>query len=436
MFSPDHVRAVLDQYPGRRWCVAFSGGLDSTVLLHALAALRDEYELAVRALHVDHGMHPDSMRWAQHCIHVAAAVGIPCTVLRVEVDAQGGAGPEAAARDARYAAFALELGPDDALLTAHHADDQAETVLLALLRGSGPAGLAGMPESMPLGTGLLVRPLLECGRDALSAWARDQRLIWINDPANANTCFARNFLRHRAMPVLREFWPAVAESLARAATLAAEADALLAVLADFDLAALVDGPTLDAEGVATLGSVRARNLLRRWLALRGLPVPPYERLLEAERQLRKAASDRVPAIEWPGAVLRRWQGRLYAEPPQPAMPKRWSVAWSGKKVLQLPDKKTVIQLIPATDGLSAARLAKAKLRVAYRVGGERLRLHPRGPHRVVKDLLAEAGVPPWRRSRIPFLFAGDQLVAVGDLFIDADWAAVEGESALRLRISS
>ncbi|MFN2300681.1 MAG: tRNA lysidine(34) synthetase TilS [Gammaproteobacteria bacterium] len=428
---PDHVRAVLDRHPGRRWCIAFSGGLDSTVLLHALASLRDEHPYALRALHVDHGMHADSAAWATHCIRTAAALDIPCTVLRVAVDARGGSGPEAAARDARYAAFALELDPDEGLLTAQHADDQAETVLLALLRGSGPAGLAAMPESAPLGAGLLVRPLLGCSRDTLAAWARELALEWIDDPSNANTGLARNFLRQRVMPALHERWPAVAESLARSASLAAEADTLLAAFADLDLEALSDGTELDADGVSALGPVRARNVLRRWIARLDLPVAPYERLLEAERQLREAGDDRVPTVEWPGAVLRRWQGRLFAERPQPEPQSGWAIAWDGKNALQLPDKSMVIELTHAKEGIAAAKLAGVTLRVAFRSGGERLRTHPLGPHRVVKDLLAEAGVPPWRRGRIPFLFAGDQLVAVGDLFVDADWAASEGEQAVR-----
>lgn len=430
VFTPDLVRSVLDRYPGRRWCVAFSGGLDSTVLLHALATLRNERECELRALHVDHGLHPDSPRWAEHCIQVAGALGIPCTVLRVVVDTAAGAGTEAAARDARYAAFQVELVPGEALLTAHHADDQAETVLLALLRGSGPAGLAAMPEAAPLGNGVLLRPLLGCSRDALAGWAARERLTWVDDPSNEHTGFARNFLRRRVLPALHDQWPGAAASLARSALLAAEADALLDTLAGLDHDALADGDTLDAEGVAALGSVRARNLLRHWIARRGLPTPPYERLLEAERQLRAAAPDRVPTIDWPGATLRRWNGRLYVSGDGPRQPPD-SVPLSGVGPQKVEFGAARVSWQDAVTGLSAPRLERASLELRRRAGGERIRLHAGGPHRAVKHLLAEAAVPPWLRDRVPLVYADGHLVAVGDLHFDADWQAGAGERAVR-----
>lgn len=415
MKSPlDHARGFFDRVPGTRWCIAFSGGLDSTALLYLTAALRKERRAKLRAVHVDHGIHPDSADWAAHCTAVCARAGVPCTVVAVDLPGDGGHGLEAAARDARYAAFAGGLGTGELLLTAHHADDQAETVLLALLRGSGPAGLAAMPELAVLGDGLLGRPLLAVPRDALESWSRAEGLEWLDDPSNADRGRARNRLRHDVMPVLRAHWPGVAGAFARSASLAAEADALLHTLAGLDHEALADGDELDAEGVTALGPVRARNLLRFWIERRGLPTPPFERLVEAERQLREADDDRVPAIAWPGAVLRRWQGRLHAGPPD-------TDARPG-----------TLELVPATDGLATARLEGLETTVRFRQGGERIRLQPLGPHRLVKHLLAESGIPPWQRDRLPLLYAGDDLVAVGDLYIDADWRAGEGEDALQV----
>ncbi len=214
------------------------------------------------------------------------------------------------------------------------------------------------------------------------------------------------------MPLLREHWPGVTAAFARSAGLAAEADALLHTLASLDHDALADGDELDAEGVTALGPVRARNLLRYWIERRGLPIPPFERLVEAERQLREAEADRVPEIEWPGAVLRRWHGRLFAGEPDAGTP------------------RGTLDLVPGGGGLSAARLQGVATEVRFRQGGERIRLQPLGPHRQVKHLLAEAGVPPWQRDRVPLLFADGELIAVGDLFIDADWRAGEGEEAL------
>ena len=411
-FSPDAVGAALDRYPGRRCCVAYSGGLDSTVLLHALAALRDERILELRAVHVDHGLHPDSPSWAEHCIREAAALSVPCVVVRVAVDRDAGLGPEAAARDARYAALAAEVGAGEAVLTAQHADDQAETVLLALLRGSGPAGLAAMPEAAPFGPGLLLRPLLGFTRAELAAWAGERGLRWVDDPSNEHLGFARNYLRAAVAPALRAQWPSFARSFARSAHHAADAAALLDVLADADLAAARVGDALDAAAVNALPDARARNLVRHWIAARGLPPPPYERLVEALRQLRGAAPDRVPAVDWPGAVLRRWHGHLFVDAPMDGEP---GVDW---------------RLEPADAGLSAARLGAAALDVRFRAGGERLRVRAGGPRRALKDLLTEAGVPPWRRAHLPLLFADDTLVAAGNLCIDADWVAAEGEPAV------
>ena len=411
-FSPDAVGAELDRFPGRRYCVAYSGGLDSTVLLYALAALRDERVLELRAVHIDHGLHPESARWAEHCIREAAALSVPCTVARVAVDRATGLGLEAAARDARYAALGAEVGAGEAVLTAQHADDQAETVLLALLRGSGPAGLAAMPAAAPLGPGLLLRPLLDFTRAELAAWARDRGLRWLEDPSNEHTGFARNYLRAAVIPALRSQWPAFARSFARSADHAADAAALLDALAEADLAAVRVGDALDAVAITGLPDARARNLLRHWIAARGLPPPPYERLVEALRQLRGAAPDRVPAVDWPGATLRRWRGRVFVDPPDA---RALAVDW---------------QLTPADTGLSATRLAGAALEVRFRAGGECLRVRAGGSRRALKDLLLEADVPPWRRGQVPLLYADGVLVAVGNLCIDADWAAAEGEPAV------
>lgn len=416
------LAAVLSPFPGYPCVVALSGGLDSTVLLHLVKQVGAH---PVRAIHVDHGLHPDSGSWAQQAKATAAALGVECEVVRVTV-VDDGQGREAAARAARYAALREHLRDGELLLTAHHADDQAETVLLALMRGSGPAGLAAMPAIAPFGTGMLVRPLLAVRRSALEGWADGYRLAWSDDPSNADTTLARNHLRRNVIPVLEAYWPEAVGALNLGARWAAEADGLLAQLAELDLAALSDGPTLDAEGVVALGADRARNLLRFWLDTLGLPGAPYTRLDEAVRQLAEAADDRVPEIDWPGAVMRRWGGRLYASPPDEPLPDSWSVQWSGAEPLQLPAGCGHLTLVPARTGLDPAKVTAAPMTVSFRRGGERLRTHTGGPHRQLKHLLAEAGVPPWSRGRVPLLFVDGALVAAGDLLVDADWSASPG----------
>lgn len=416
------LAAVLGPFPGQSCVVAFSGGLDSTVLLHLV---RHAETNPVRAVHVDHGLHPSSADWADRAVATASAMGVECEIVRVEV-VDDGQGREAAARAARYAALRERIDEGELLLTAHHADDQAETVLLALLRGSGPAGLAAMPLVAPFGHGMLVRPLLRTRRAALQAWGDAHQLEWTDDPSNTDTSIARNHLRRNVLPVLEAYWPETVGALNLGARWAAEADGLLGQLAELDLAALTDGKTLDAEGVIALGPDRARNLLRVWLAQLGLPGAPYTRLDEAVRQLAEAAEDRVPEIDWPGAVLRRWAGRLYAMKPEQPVPDDWHAEWLVEKPLPLPAGLGQLSLVSAPTGLDPAKLMGSTVKVRFRHGGERLRTHPTGPHRQLKHLLAEAGVPPWDRGRVPLLFMGDILVAAGDLFVDAAWAASPG----------
>lgn len=311
-------------------------------------------------------------------------------------------------------------------MTAHHADDQAETVLLALLRGSGPAGLAAMPVVAPFGNGFLVRPLLRVRRAELRDWAEAHGLEWSDDPSNADTTLARNHLRCNVIPALEDYWPEAVAALDLSARWAAEADGLLAQLAALDLAALSDGPTLDAEGVVALGYDRARNLLRHWLETLGLPGAPYPRLDEAVRQLAEAADDRVPEIGWPGAVLRRWGGRLYASAPDEPPPVDWAAQWDARAPLELPPGCGQLAMERAPSGLDPVRIAGAPVSVLFRRGGERLRTHAGGPHRQLKHLLAEAGIPPWERGRVPLLFVDGHLVAAAGLLVDADWAAEPG----------
>lgn len=294
---------------GAATVVAFSGGPDSAVLLHLLRGLQP-----LRALHVDHGLHPDSGAWAAHCRRQCQTWGVPLTVLHVAIDPRDPAGPEAAARRARYAALQAALAPGDVLLTAHHAEDQAETFLLQALRGAGPAGLAGMPAVKTFGPGQLARPLLGVTRAALRAYAEAQRLDWLEDPANANPDLNRSYLRHSLWPVLVERWPAAAATLGRAAGWAAEAAELQRVLAEIDLAACVRGAgeALNTAQLQQLSPARQRNLLRHWLHGLGLPAPSAAQMAQILDSCLAARADARPLVRWPGAELRREGAHLRA----------------------------------------------------------------------------------------------------------------------------
>ncbi len=436
-FDPQRLaRALADLAPAPVWWVAYSGGADSHALLHALAVLRERLGGELRAVHVDHGLHPDAAAWARHCERICADLCVPLRILRVDARAGRGESPEASARAARYAALRELIGPGELLLTAHHADDQAETVLLQLLRGAGPAGLAGMASRRRFGAGLLVRPLLGFTRAALRGYADAHALAWIEDSANADPAVARSHLRHRVLPALAERWPGYAATLARAAAHQAEAARVLETVARGDLAALGGGTAgLAVEGLRALDPARQRLVLRVWLRASGLPVPPAARLERGRRDLLDARDDREPSVRWPGAEVRRYRGRLHAMAPLPPVPAALSLPWDLRESLLLPAGLGVLHAQAACGvGLSEAACRAGAVTVRLRSGGERCRPGARGARsRAVKKLLQERGVPPWIRARLPLVYVDGQLAAVAHLWVCAPFAARHDEPSLRLR---
>ena len=292
-----------------RLCVGLSGGCDSTVLLHLLAALRPRYALC--AVHVHHGLSPNADAWAEHCTALCAELAIPLQVSRVAV-APHGEGLEAAARNARYQAFAtaLDAFAADALLLGQHRGDQAETLLFNLLRGSGVTGLGAIPAERMFHARPLWRPLLTTPRAEIEAWARAHRLRWIEDESNADTAFSRNHLRHELLPLLASRFPAAEAALARSAAHCAEAGELLDQLAELDWAAVADGDSARWPALRQLPLARLKNLLRYRLRQLGWQPPSSERLEEFARQLQQAAPDRHPELSLPAGRMRAGRGRL------------------------------------------------------------------------------------------------------------------------------
>ena len=310
----ERLDGLLAAHPEvRNLIVGYSGGLDSHVLLNLLAMNRDRWpDRTLAAIYVDHGLQAASAGWGEHCAHVCRELDIPLRVLRISARPAPGESPEAAARRARYAAFAAELGPDAALLTAHHRDDQAETLLLQLLRGAGPHGLAAMPAAAQLGRGWLLRPLLDLDRSDLLAYAHEHGLRWIEDASNADTGFDRNYLRHRILPLLRERWPATNRTLARSARWCAETAAWLDAEAAADLACIVARrpDSLKLSALRELSELRQHNLLRYWLRQLDLPTPDNRQLWHILHDALNAARDRNPCVRWPGGEVRRYRDTL------------------------------------------------------------------------------------------------------------------------------
>jgi tRNA(Ile)-lysidine synthase len=435
-FSPSALIACVESLVPRtsaELCVAYSGGLDSTVLLQALArAIVDRPNYRMRAAHVDHQLHPDSASWREQCGRVAQSLQIEFVPLVVDVAADRESSPEAAARDARYAALRQILRPNEVLLTAHHADDQLETMLLALMRGAGLRGLSGVPSVQIFGGGWLARPLLDFARAELEAWARAEKLQWLEDPSNDNTTFDRNFLRHRVLPALRERWPAVAHSATRSTAHLREAGRLLDVLAAADLESVVVGSCLSMPQLASLAPARRRNVLRHWIRQQGLRAPSTRKLATIERDLLIAREDRLPCVEWDGAEVRRHRGLLYCMRQHPPFQPADTLTWNVSQVLELPAQLGRLRVQrDALGGLAAAKLPES-LQIRFREGGEELQPAGDAHHRKLKKLLQDAGVLPWWRDRVPLIYAADRLVAVGDLWIAEEFAARAGEEALRI----
>ena len=414
--------------------IAFSGGRDSTVLLHLAAhdaALRAR---GLRALHVDHGLQPRSAEWTTHCAAMCADFGVPFETRRVQVVA-GGDGPEAAARDARHAAFARWQAPGETIALAHHRDDQAETVLMRLLRGAGGDGLAGMRAVRPFGRGLLWRPLLDVPAAALAAHAASHALRWVEDPSNSDERFERNHVRRQVMPLLAARWPHAAAGLARSAALLASQAALLAGEDARRLAPIRGdvGTTLDAAALASEAPAWRDRLLRAWVRELGLPPLPADAPATIARDVLDAADDAVPVYAWHGAELRRWGGRLLALSPGPALPPDWRATWDGRTPLTLPTGATLRLAVLGDTGHAAAHATPAfdtPLDVRARTGGERLRLPGRAHRSELKHLYQQRGIAPWIRDRTPLLFAPDgELLAAGDLIMSErleTWLADHG----------
>lgn len=388
--------AAAGALSGKRIVAGLSGGVDSVALLHVLRALAPEFGYRLSAVHVNHGLSKHADVWQKRCAALCMRWKIPFAAHRVRV-AKAGKGIEAAAREARRKAFAAL--PADAIALGHQLDDQAETVLFNLLRGTGLKGAAAMPAIGTLGRKLLLRPLLGVRRDAIVAYARARRLSWIEDEMNADAALARAFLRHRVGPLLESRFPRWREALGRAAR------------------------HFSAE------SGRRAELLREFLAQQGLRAPSERRLAEMLRQLGNPRPGARAALRHDGAVLRLHRGRVNVTPDVPHAEFK-PVPWRGETKLALQALGGELRFARGVGGIDPAKLERVRVTVRTRGGGERLRPDAARPRRTLKNLFQEAGIPPWERERLPMLYCGEDLVWVPGLGIDAAYRAPAGKRGI------
>jgi len=401
---------------GDRYAVAFSGGVDSTVLLAAMTRLSPRP--VVRALHIDHGLHANSGAWEAHCRGTAEALAVDYLSRRVAVEDSAGESLEARAREARYSMLGALLRPREVLLTAHHSDDQLETLLLRLLRGSGVKGLRGIAEFDRLGAGFLARPILPVSREEILAAAHAWQLPWLEDPMNQNLRFDRNFLRAEILPRIKHRWPAAGRTVGRAAGRMVEAQEILDGVAEVDGASIEDPARVRQSDLLALPPPRQRNLLRHLIAGLGLAVPDARQLDALLAGLAVRRADAETQVQWPGAEARIYRGVLHLFAP---LGEGSGDGYTGEISTNQPwsgPEGRVSLTRGAGPGLPDV-WAKEGLSVRFRVGGERFKPLGRDHSRPLKKWLQDAGVPPWLRGRIPLLYRGAELVAVGDLWIAA-----------------
>ncbi|WP_372360367.1 tRNA lysidine(34) synthetase TilS [Xanthomonas axonopodis pv. poinsettiicola] len=404
--------SLLPATPPGPVLIAYSGGMDSTVLLHALAAMQAYRDHGLRALHVHHGLHADADAWAAHCRRTCQALDVPLQIVHVQVARDSGLGLEAAARQARHAAFADALACGQWLALAHHRDDQAETFLLRALRASGPDGLAAMRAQRPFAAGTLWRPLLAHARDQLQTYAYEHGLQWIDDPSNADPRYDRNFLRTHILPLLQHRWPQASEALARSAQLSADAGDLL-LHDDLALlpALLTRRGALDLQLLAAQPTARQPRLLRAWVNAAHAPPLPAQGVAALLREIDIPAPDRQACFAWQQVQVRRWRQCLYLLRPTATWPAQWSAYWDGARPLQLPDGATLALHAPQQLRFAHPLLVRA------RHGGERIVLPQRSHSHRLKHLLQASDLPPWQRERLPILCDGAQVLAAGDRIV-------------------
>lgn len=413
----------------RTYWVAYSGGVDSHVLLSLCLALRSELNLRLRVIHINHGLSPHAKAWAAHCARVCQQYAVDYVEETVTLDLQHGV--EEAARHARYAAFARHLAQHDILLTAHHEEDQAETILLQLLRGAGLKGLAAMPVKKAFASGFHGRPLLSFTRAAIEDYAKAADLTWIEDESNEAVRFTRNFIRHEMIARLKTRWPTVTQTLSRSASHCAEALQLLDEFAK-EACRQAQGSqenTLSVQKLLLLDTKKQRLVLRAWIQLHHYPLPNTKKLYAIQSQMLQAAVDRLPCITWQQVEMRRYRDDLYLMESKAHPDTEQVIAWAATKT-------------PLEIGMGLLRAEKTKgrglranipsLTIRFRQSGESVTLHGRGRH-TLKNLFQEWGVPPWERARVPLIFSEQTLIGALGYFLDDAYAAKEDEMGWELK---
>ena len=416
MFQNEISSALACFLELNRIYIGYSGGVDSHVLLHASAAI-PELKKKITAVYIHHGLQKEADDWAIHCQQISEILDVDFLIKHVDAVATHGESPEEAARNARYHAFEGLIEVNDVLLISQHREDQLETVLLQLFRGSGLKGLAGMPEKIAFGKGWLLRPLLNVGKDAINNYATQNQLQWIEDPSNQSSVYDRNFLRQEIIPHLKQRWSSLDKTVARAAKHCAEAQILQQkmIKTAFETVFNTDDKTITIPELLIYSSIEQCLILRHWFEILALRMPSQNFVQRILDDVMTARIDSSPILAGQGVTIRRYRTKLYAM--THALTDFETCYWQqGKTTLPLSNQQ-ILTVVPSECGISRALWNDAKIMVRMRQGGEKIALPNRTGHHDLKKLFQEANIPPWQRDVMPLIYLNDELAAVGNLWI-------------------
>jgi tRNA(Ile)-lysidine synthase len=428
------LKDILSEYPDAETCwIAYSGGLDSHVLLQVLASIQNKIKPKLIAVHINHGISNDADLWVKHCQRICEDLVIEFQTFSVDLSHKSDKGTEAFAREKRYEVLGNLINSHDLLLTAHHMDDQVETILLQLMRGSGPDGLVGMPRAREFSKGILLRPLLDYSREEIRDYALSESLSWVEDESNKSNKYDRNFLRNRIIPELITRWPGALKTMQRAARHQAEARSLINEISGSDLDVVCESiyTKVDISRFNNLSGIRKKNVLRAWIKKNKLDMPDAQIVEKIIAEVIHANTDRNPCVKWKGGEIRRYRGYLYIMKLLQAHDVELNKCWDLDESLKL--TSGYLKAVSGKgSGIKKDMLSNDIVEIRYRQGGEQIRLSGRVETHELKKLFQAQGILPWLRDRIPLIYHKNELIAVADLWVESKYAATEDEAAWQI----
>ncbi len=430
ILTADTFLKHLSQLPkSNHYWVALSGGVDSTVLLHLMSKLRGSLDADLSAIHVNHGLNVEADAWQAHCEKICLDGKIDLRTVKLVGALEKNESVEAWAREKRYQSFQTILKTDDILLTAHHQDDQVETLLMQLFRGAGPEGLASMPLHKTLNDYCLARPLLPFRREQITEYAQKYNLLWIEDNSNLDMRFDRNYLRNEILPLLKLRWPGLNSTVQRACSHQAEATELLHDLAEQDLPNVyfTCSNSINIQELKKYSDIRKKNIIRFWLKQTDFLMPTNEHLNRIIQDVIYSSQDKNPVVNWSGCEVRRYRNALFVMKPLSDFDHSNSIKWKLTKPLDIKFGTLSAQLLRGK-GINQTLIKNNTVDIRFRQGGERIQPVGREGHHELKKLFQEASVLPWYRDRLPLIFAFDELVTVPGLWLADKYAATNDES--------